>query len=99
MNACPNARPAIPGIRSATLDAHGNLDRADVIAVRTVYGETLHVDRQQLAGSRQQLTQYRKNGTLLGRFSARGRSFTHATTLHRCNIEQPAWPVNQADEE
>jgi hypothetical protein len=86
MTADPNARPAVPGLRSATLNAHGDIARADVAAVRTVCGDTLYVDREALAGGRMMLTQYRRDGTLRGRHDRRARTWTAAEPLHRGNI-------------
>ena len=88
MNTDPNARPATPGIRSATLNAHGDIARADVARVRTMYGDVLHVDREALAGTKTYLRQHRRDGRLLGRMNARARTWTAADPLHRENIAE-----------
>lgn len=84
----PNAQPAIPGIRSATLNAHGDISPDDVARV-TVFGLAHYVDREALAGTRSMLRQYRKDGALAGRFNARAKTWTPAEPIHRDNIGTP----------
>lgn len=78
----------MPGIRSATLNAHGDIARADVARVRTVYGDVLHVDREALSGDRVMLRQYRRDGSPRGTWNAGKRTWTPANPLHRGNIAE-----------
>ena len=72
---------------AATINQHGDIPRADVMRVRTVYGDTRYVSRSSYDSGRTQLRQYRRDGTVKGRFNVRARTFTPASTLHRGNIE------------
>lgn len=80
----PNAAPPIPGWKSASLNTRGDISPKDVVLVRTVYGDTCYVDKEQLGGSRQMLRQHRKNGSLLGK--THGRDWFRAPPLYRGNI-------------
>lgn len=82
----PNARPVWPGHRSATVNAHGDIEPGSVVRVVSRYGNSFYVDREALAGSAPLLRIYTKGGKLKGRFNARGRTFTQAEPLHRENI-------------
>lgn len=82
----PNACPAIPGRRSATVNAHGDLPPGSVIRVVTRYANSFYVDREQLAGTDALLRVYHKSGRLRGRMNRRARTFTHADPLNRENI-------------